>query len=118
MSYRLCRTCKPSFRCARTRRLPSRGGRPKRVQSSKERVGAVKRSIRAAVLLAALSLLCAGAGGASAAESYVTVTPQNFNAIFNTTDVRPMSSYRFRFGPAKPPLGLGSLQLTTVDGAG
>jgi hypothetical protein len=78
----------------------------------------MKRSSVVAALLAAVSVLCVGAGGASAAANYVTVTQQNFNAIFDNTDVRPTSSYAFRFGPAKPPLGVGSLQLVTADSSG
>lgn len=81
------------------------------------KVGAVKRSL-AAVLLAIASLLSLGVVSATAADNAVTVTPQNFDAVFPRTDVRPTSSYAFRFGPATPPLGVGSLQLATVDGAG
>jgi hypothetical protein len=70
-------------------------------------------------LLAALLALAASVGTASAAGfHYVRVTPGNFNAIFSVQTTLPTSSYRFVTGPAKPPLGRGSLELTTVDSSG
>jgi hypothetical protein len=68
------------------------------------------------LLFAGLTLVCAGV--AFAATHVITVTPSNFNAIFNRTDVRPVSHYAFVNGPAVPPLGRGSLELTTVDSNG
>lgn len=81
------------------------------------KVGAVKRSL-AAVLLATASLLSLGVVSATAADNYVTVTPQNFDAVFSNHTERAESSYQFRFGPATPPLGVGSLQLVTADSTG
>jgi hypothetical protein len=68
------------------------------------------------LLLAGLALMCAGV--ALAATHATKVTPKNFEAIFNRGDNRPVSNYAFVRGPGKPPLGKGSLQLTTVDAAG
>ena len=68
------------------------------------------------LLIAGLALACAGV--AYAATHTIKVTPKNFEAIFNRGDSRPVSSYAFVNGPAKPPLGKGSLQLSTVDAAG
>lgn len=68
------------------------------------------------LLIAGLALVCAGV--ALAATHTVKVTPKNFTAIFDRGDNRPVSSYAFVNGPAKPPLGKGSLQLTTGDAAG
>jgi hypothetical protein len=55
---------------------------------------------------------------AKAANATTTITPTNFNAVFNRSDVRPVSSYNFVTGPANPPLGVGSLELSTVDSNG
>ena len=68
------------------------------------------------VLVAGLALVSTAV--ALAAVHVITVTPSNFNAIFNRGENRPISSYRFVNGPAKPPLGRGSLELNTGDAAG
>src|SRR3954453_23991180 len=65
------------------------------------------------LLFAGLTLVCAGA--AFAATHVITVTPSNFNAIFNRTDVRPLSHYAFANGPAVPPLRRGSPEVRRVD---
>lgn len=70
------------------------------------------------VVLALASLLCVGAVPASAEVSYVRVTPDNFKSVFPDGTVRPISSREFVAGPARPPLGSGSLQLQTVDSNG
>jgi hypothetical protein len=61
--------------------------------------------------VAALAL----AGVALAAVYYVRVTPANFLAIFSQGENGPASSWAIVNGPARPPLGRGSLELTTED---
>lgn len=55
---------------------------------------------------------------AKAASATTTITPDNFNTVFNRTDVKPTSSYNFVSGPGTAPLGVGSLELTTADSTG
>lgn len=68
------------------------------------------------LIVMVLALTCVGV--ALAATHAITVTPSNFMAIFPGGDNRPVSHYAFVNGPAKPPLGKGSLELTTEDTAG
>jgi hypothetical protein len=68
------------------------------------------------LLIVGLTLACAGV--AFAATHVIKVTPQNFMAIFPGGDNRPVSHYAFVKGPPTPPLGKGSLELTTEDAAG
>jgi hypothetical protein len=77
----------------------------------------VNRSLKG-VALAAASVLSIGVGTASAATTTVTVTPDNFKTpgYFPDGTLRPVSSFQFVNGPATPPLGSGSLELSTVDG--
>lgn len=75
----------------------------------------MKKSILSATAVA-LALVCTGV--ALAAVHVIKVTPKNFNAIFNRTDVRPDSDYKFVVGPPAPPLGKGSLELITRDSNG
>lgn len=79
-----------------------------------------RKTLALAVAALAVGTIVAGAPTASASTNfnYVTVTPDNFQAIFSGGESRPMSSFAFVTGPAKPPLGDGSLELTTVDAAG
>jgi hypothetical protein len=61
-----------------------------------------------------------GYGGASAAgpNTTVVVDPSNFATVFPGQTSIATSSEQFVTGPATPPLGAGSLELTTTDVAG
>lgn len=71
-----------------------------------------------AMSLATVGLAVGMPMSAHAAVATTTITPTNFNTTFDRTDVRPVSSYDFVTGPSTPPLGIGSLELNTTDGAG
>jgi hypothetical protein len=68
------------------------------------------------LLLGVVGILAlTAAATATAAAYYVRVTPTNFLSIFNRGDNRPVSDWRLVTGPARPPLGRGSLELRTDD---
>lgn len=72
-------------------------------------------------LLAGISgglLLTLSVPMAAFAASTVTITPTNFKSVFHRGTVRPISSHDFIKGPSNPPLGVGSLELNTVDAVG
>lgn len=73
-----------------------------------------KISISVALAVAALTLTAA----APAAAATVKVTASDVNAgSWYTADTRPGASWTFESGPATPPLGSGSLELTTPLGS-
>ncbi len=65
----------------------------------------------AVAVVAALSI----AGGVLAASSTVVVRPGDVGTSWFTADTRTGGSVSFVTGPAAPPLGIGSLQMTTTD---
>jgi hypothetical protein len=78
------------------------------------------------VALTAVSVLCIGVSSASAATEVVTEndvarqpenTPPTNNWVIYTRTAPPASNAVFRTGPGSPPLGAGSLELTTATGA-
>src|SRR3954453_11745719 len=78
------------------------------------------------VALTAVGVLCIGVSSASAATQVVTEndvarqpekTPPTNNWVIYTRTAPPASNAVFPPGPASPPLGAGSLELTTATGA-
>jgi hypothetical protein len=71
-----------------------------------------------AVALAAVGVLCAGAGSASAATYVVRVTDANLapGGHWFRADTRPPGTGTFVDGPATPPRGRGSFELNTPLG--
>ena len=75
------------------------------------------RKILTAITLVAAGVLLNGVG-AAAASTTVVVTPANFTTVFTSQTEIATASHQFVTGPATPPLGAGSLELTTVDNPG
>ena len=71
-----------------------------------------------AIAAASVAIVAGGVSAAAAGPTTVVVTPANFATIFSAQTATPTSSDQFVVGPGTPPLGVGSLELTTVDSAG
>ncbi|MGH2536603.1 MAG: hypothetical protein ACRDHL_04335, partial [Candidatus Promineifilaceae bacterium] len=67
------------------------------------------------VLTAIVLVLALLATGVASADTTVTVTPADVGSTWFENDTRVGGDSEFVSGPAAPPLGVGSLQMTTTD---
>src|SRR4051812_73806 len=105
-------------------RLGSAGGGRTRLASRPPLTPAGQQGGRMKKLLLAAALVCSASMGgavatAAAANTTVTVTPADLapGGHWYTSDTRPPGTGAFRNGPATPPLGSGSFEANTPDGA-